>query len=143
LWTEANAWFSTETDKKGAIKVGQLADLAVLSADYFSVAEDEIAGLESVLTILGGEPVFGAGDFAQAAPPPPPVLPDWSPVKTFGGYQKRSTSPQASLAMASTCGCGTTCGVHGHRHAEAWASAAPVSDHKSFWGAFGCACWAV
>jgi predicted amidohydrolase YtcJ len=45
LWTEANAWFSTEGGKKGAIKVGQLADLAVLSADYMSVPEDEIGGL--------------------------------------------------------------------------------------------------
>lgn len=143
LWTEANAWFSTETDKKGAIKVGQLADLAVLSGDYFSVPEDEIAGLESVLTILGGEPVFGAGDFAREAPPPPPVLPDWSPVATFGGYQKAASRPVVAAAQRTACGCATTCGVHGHRHAEAWASDAPVSDHKSFWGALGCACWAV
>ena len=34
LWTEGNTWFSTEQGKKGAIKNGQLADLAVLSADY-------------------------------------------------------------------------------------------------------------
>jgi predicted amidohydrolase YtcJ len=89
LWTEANAWFSTEGGKKGAIKVGQLADLAVLSADYMSVSEDEISGLQSVLTLLGGEVVFGAGDFAGLSPPAPPVLPDWSPVRTFGGYQTR------------------------------------------------------
>ena len=37
LWTEANTWFSNEEGKKGAIKAGQLADLAVLSADYMSV----------------------------------------------------------------------------------------------------------
>ncbi len=36
LWTEANSWFSTETGKKGQIKSGQLADLVVLSDDYFS-----------------------------------------------------------------------------------------------------------
>ena len=31
LWTQGSAWFSTEQGKKGQIKVGQLADLAVLS----------------------------------------------------------------------------------------------------------------
>ena len=46
LWTESNTWFSTEVGKKGQIKVGQLADCAVLSADYFAVPENEIAGLD-------------------------------------------------------------------------------------------------
>jgi hypothetical protein len=69
---------SRREGKKGQIVVGQLADLAVLSADYLSVPEAEIAGLEAVLTLLGGRPVYGAGDFTGLAPPPPPVLPDWS-----------------------------------------------------------------
>ncbi len=69
LWTEANSWFSTGEGKKGQIKVGQLADLAALSADYFSVPESEIVHLESVLTLVGGAPVYGAGDFAGLAPP--------------------------------------------------------------------------
>src|SRR6204780_3237952 len=42
LWTVGSSWFSTEERNKGAVVPGQLADLAVLSADYFSVAEDEI-----------------------------------------------------------------------------------------------------
>jgi len=37
LWTVGSSWFSTEDGKKGAIGPGQLADLAVLSSDYFSV----------------------------------------------------------------------------------------------------------
>jgi predicted amidohydrolase YtcJ len=147
LWTEANAWFSTEGGKKGVMKVGQLADLAVLSADYMSVPEDEISGLQSVLTLLGGEVVFGAGDFADLSPSPPPVLPDWSPVRTFGGYQTRRAAIGAAEAVELTataaCSCGTACGVHVHAHARAWASTAPVSDLKGFWGALGCACWAV
>ncbi len=144
LWTEANTWFSTEQGKKGQIKVGQLADLAVLSVDYMSAPEDQIAGLESVLTILGGEPVYGAGDFTSLAPPAPPVLPDWSPVKTFGGYQRSGVrAPAEAVAMTASCGCGTACGVHGHAHASAWTSNAPVADLKGFWGALGCACWAV
>ena len=41
------------------------------------------------------------------------------------------------------CGCANACGVHGHDHARAWSGKLPVSDLKSFWGALGCACWAV
>jgi hypothetical protein len=145
LWTEANTWFSTEQGKKGRIEVGQLADLAVLSADYFAVPEDAIQDLESVLTLLGGTIVHGAGDFAPLAPPPPPVLPEWSPVRQFGGYRKRAVAERAGLraeAIAASCDCGTRCGVHGHAHA--WARAeAPVSDQRAFWGALGCACWAA
>src|SRR5574341_2119760 len=40
----------------------------------------------------GGKPVYGAGSFALLAPPPPPVLPVWSPVATPGGYH-RTASP--------------------------------------------------
>ncbi|MGG5817593.1 amidohydrolase [Falsiroseomonas sp. HW251] len=140
LWTEANTWFSTEQGKKGQIVVGQLADLAVLSADYFSVPEDAIQDIESVLTLLGGKPVFGAGDFAGLAPPPPPVLPEWSPVRSFGGYQRRAEAVDPAR-FAADCGCGTACGVHGHAHA--WARGAPVREQGAFWGALGCACWAV
>jgi hypothetical protein len=133
--------------QEGAIKVGQLADLAVLSADYMSIPEEEIGGLESVLTLLGGEVVYGAAEFARLAPSPPPVLPDWSPVKTFGGYraagERAATLSALGRETAATCGCGTACGVHGHAHAQAWASEVPTSDPKSFWGALGCACWAV
>ena len=60
-YTVGSAWFSGEEDKKGAIVPGQLADLAVLSADYFSVPEEEIKGIESVLTLVGGKVVYGAG----------------------------------------------------------------------------------
>src|SRR5882757_2784944 len=55
LWTESNAWFSTEVGKKGQIKTNQLADLAVLSDDYFSVPGDSIQDITSVLTLLGGK----------------------------------------------------------------------------------------
>src|SRR5207247_3250493 len=38
-YTVGSAWFSGEQEKKGSIEAGKLADLAVLSADYFSVPE--------------------------------------------------------------------------------------------------------
>ena len=108
LWTESNTWFSTEVGKKGQIKVGQLADLAVLSDDYFSVPGDAIQDITSVLTLLGGKAVYADAEFKDLAPPLPPAMPDWSPVRTFGGYQKRASSdPQRKYAFAAACGCGT------------------------------------
>ena len=88
LYTVGSSWFSGEVGQKGAIVPGQLADLAVLSADYFSIPEEEIKGLESVLTLVGGKVVYGTGEFARLAPPPLPVLPAWSPVATYGGYAR-------------------------------------------------------
>jgi predicted amidohydrolase YtcJ len=141
LWTESNTWFSTEVGKKGQIKAGQLADLAVLSDDYFSVPGEAIQDITSVLTLVGGKPVYGDGDFKDLAPPLPPAMPDWSPVRTFGGYQKRaSADPQHKYAFAAACGCSTACGVHGHSHA--WGLNVPT-DERSFWGALGCSCWAL
>ncbi|POR52417.1 amidohydrolase [Bosea psychrotolerans] len=142
LWTQANSWFSTEEGKKGQIKAGQLADLVVLDRDYMSVPEDEIQDIESVLTLLGGKPVHGAGDYAGLAPPLPPAMPDWSPVRSFGGYQKRAALDERKYAFAAACGCASACGVHGHAHAGALAAATPARDEGAFWGALGCSCWA-
>jgi predicted amidohydrolase YtcJ len=143
LWTEANTWFSTEPGKKGQIKTGQLADLAVLSDDYFAVPGDTIQEITSVLTFLGGKPVHGDAEFKDLAPPLPPPMPNWSPVRSYRGYQQRAESGVAHRhAFATTCGCTNACGVHGHAHASAWAANVPVSDVKAFWGALGCSCWA-
>src|SRR5207253_11321849 len=43
-YTVGSAWFSGEEAQKGAVAPGQLADLAVLSDDYFAVPEEEIKG---------------------------------------------------------------------------------------------------
>jgi predicted amidohydrolase YtcJ len=90
LYTVGSSWFSSEDGRKGAIVPGQWADLAVLSADYFTVADEQIKRLESLLTIVGGRVVYGAGAFAGFAPPPLPVSPDWSPVDTYGGYPRQA-----------------------------------------------------
>lgn len=58
---------------KGTIEPGKFADLVVLSADYFSVAEDKIKELESVLTIVAGKPVYGAQEFSKYSPERPSV----------------------------------------------------------------------
>lgn len=147
LWTAANAWFSHDGDRKGRIAVGQWADFALLSADYFSVPEDEIGEIESVLTVMGGRIVHGGGDFAHLAPPLPKASPDWSPVNRFGGYRHRNPSRglftggrAASTRWTAAACCANACSVHGHEHA--CARAAPGADPRSFWGALGCSCWA-
>src|SRR2546427_12651400 len=88
LYTMGISWFSTEDGKKGALAPGQLADLAVLSADYFSIPEEEIKHLESGLTIVGGKVVYATEEFLKLAPPALPVSPSWSPVKEYAGYER-------------------------------------------------------
>jgi predicted amidohydrolase YtcJ len=139
LWTEANTWFSTETGKKGQIVAGQLADLALLSDDYFLVPEANISGITSVLTLLGGSVVHASDEFDGLAPPLPPAMPDWSPVRHYAAPIPKSLS---AISVADACGCTTSCGVHGHAHAHAWARDIPVADKSAFWGALGCSCWA-
>src|ERR1700731_4019434 len=86
LYTMGSSWFSTEDGKKGALAPGQLADLAVLSADYFSIPDEEIKQLESVLTVVGGKIVHATEEFSKLGPPALAVSPSWSPVKEYGGY---------------------------------------------------------
>jgi hypothetical protein len=145
MWTENVTWFSNEEGKKGNIAVGQLADLIVPDRDYFACAEDEIADTTSELTVVGGRIVYAAGAFAIHDSAPPPAMPDWSPVRTFKGYGAWGEKPNQAVARvaATACGCASGCTVHGHDHASAWSGSIPAADLKSFWGALGCACWAV
>ncbi|GHJ38483.1 amidohydrolase [Streptomyces sp. TS71-3] len=63
LYTRGNAWFSFEEADRGHLAPGARADLAVLSDDYFSVPAGEIAGITSLLTLVGGKPVHATGPF--------------------------------------------------------------------------------
>ena len=142
LYTEGSAWFSSEQDKKGRIAPGLYADLAVLSKDFFSVPEDEIRSITSVLTVVDGKPVYGEGPFADLSPPLPPASPDWSPVRVYGGYKQAGAGQHPAHARACDHASGHGCAVHGHAHHLAWASRVPISDGRSFWGALGCSCFA-
>jgi predicted amidohydrolase YtcJ len=64
LYTQGSAWFTHDDTKRGALAPGRLADLAVLSKDYADVPSDEIGGIESLLTMVGGRIVYGNGPFA-------------------------------------------------------------------------------
>jgi len=64
LYTEGSAWFTFEEDRRGALAVGKLADLAVLSKDYLTVPVDEIGGIVSLMTMVGGRIVYAVGPYA-------------------------------------------------------------------------------
>lgn len=149
MWTENVTWFSNEVGKKGRIEAGMLADLVVPDRDFFACAESEIADTTALLTMVGGKVVYAAGPFqSHDEGAPPPAMPDWSPVRSFGGYAGWGDAEGAPLQKAlrhaaMSCACANNCSVHGHQHATAWSSKLPIADLKSFWGALGCACWAV
>ena len=130
LYTVGSSWFSSEEGKKGSLAPGQLADLSVLSADYFSIPAEQIKHLESVLTIVGGRIVFAAGEFEPLGPPPLPVSPDWSPVKTHGGYAPAGVTH--AHARQQQCGHVHTPGAKAHR----W-----VLSESGLWS-LGCDCFA-
>jgi predicted amidohydrolase YtcJ len=87
LYTSGSAQLTGESEVKGTITAGKYADLAVLSADYFAVAEQDIGRIESLLTVTGGTIVYAAAEYEGLDVPLPPVSPAWSPVARFGGYQ--------------------------------------------------------
>ncbi|SJZ58867.1 hypothetical protein SAMN04488128_101832 [Chitinophaga eiseniae] len=146
LYTRGSAWFSDEQHLKGCIKTGQLADLAVLDADYFTIQEEDIKHIASILTIVGGKIVYGSDEFKSYSPPAIPVLPEWSPVNQFGGYYSPAKgSPvknnPAAIASQVHC-CAGSCDVHGHDHNIARLNPLPVNNYSAFWGVFGCSCFA-
>ena len=62
LWlaTAANKWFIWEDDI-GSIEVGNRADLAVLDRDYFTVPDEDLKKLKSVLTLVSGKVAYNNG----------------------------------------------------------------------------------
>ncbi len=144
LYTQHNTWFANEEGVKGQIKVGQYADLAVLSEDFFGVPEDRIRQLVSVLTVVDGRIVYADADFSSFDPGLPPAMPDWSPVNHGSRYWKSEQNQVAMYAFAAAaCGCAKACAVHGHAHGKASSAAVADSAQSAFWGALGCSCWAV
>lgn len=89
LYTKGSAWVSNEETVKGTLENGMYADFAILSQDYFTIPEKSINNLKSVLTVVGGNVVYGDEEFSEMSPELPEVIPEWSPVKYFGGYQTK------------------------------------------------------
>lgn len=89
LYTQGSAWVSNEETVKGTLENGMFADFAILSDDYFTIPEKQINDLKSILTVVGGHVVYGAEEFSEMSPEIPEPIPNWSPVKYFGGYQSK------------------------------------------------------
>ena len=146
LYTQGSAYKSNEETVKGALSVGQYADISVLSHDFFIVQDEDIKDITSVLTIMGGKVVYASDDFKSLDAPIPAVSPDWSPVLSFGGYQGRDTA----YGAAHNCA-GHSCShhhshAHNHSHDGIIASWLGLGKSKqpSFenpWS-FGCGCFA-
>jgi hypothetical protein len=139
MWTHENTWFSNEVGKKGQIKAGQLADLAVLSDDYFSVPEHR-SSIRSVLTLLGGKVVHGEGRLCAARPGP--AAPD---ARLVAGRDLRRLSQDARGARRGSPrpAAATPPAASMATIAAALGASVPAADVQTFWGALGCGCWAV
>lgn len=131
LYTQGSSWFSTEDGTKGGLFVGQLADFAVLTADYFNIPEEEIKHLQSVLTVVGGEVVYATADFNHLAPPLLPTALDWAPTAHYGGYY----DPARAVESVMHRGCAS------HAHSAPAASRDSGRLGQSLWG-LGCDCFA-
>ncbi|MFC0203434.1 amidohydrolase [Novosphingobium soli] len=60
-YTAGSAYAEFEEERKGTLTPGNLADLAVLSQDVFSVETEALPQTRSVLTLVGGRAVYDAG----------------------------------------------------------------------------------
>jgi predicted amidohydrolase YtcJ len=60
LYTGRNGWFLREENDLGTIEVGKFADLVVLNQDYFTVPDEQLKRINSVLTLVGGNIVHDA-----------------------------------------------------------------------------------
>ncbi|THG55615.1 MULTISPECIES: amidohydrolase [Bacillus] len=134
LYSKGSAWFSGDESKKGTLAVGQFADIAVLSADYFTVPEEEIKDLESLLTIMGGQVVYGNDEFKNLSPELPPASPDWSPtgVYGYGGANLAHTILSQNSHDNKLHSCSNP--LHQHTHTV-------IGKDGTKWG-IGCTCFA-
>lgn len=145
LWTLGSAYKSNEETAKGALSPGMYADLSVISDDFMTVPDEAIKDITSILTIVGGKVVYADADFKKHDIPLPPASPDWSPVRTFGGYQKPGTH---YASVGSACA-SPTCVQHNHSHGHdgklsRWLGLDNNDKRPSFenpW-AVGCGCFA-
>ncbi|MFF0449969.1 amidohydrolase [Streptomyces sp. NPDC004609] len=104
MFTRAGAALTGEEDVKGVLRPGCYADLAVLSEDYFAVAEPDIEHIESLLTVTGGRIVYAAAEYEGLDEELPAISPGWSPVAHYGGYQSGRPAQVPGVRQAQLIG---------------------------------------
>jgi predicted amidohydrolase YtcJ len=65
LYTSGSAWFDHSEKVRGSLQPGRLADLAVLTKNYLKVPVEQVGGIESLLTMVGGKIVYAAGPYER------------------------------------------------------------------------------
>jgi predicted amidohydrolase YtcJ len=58
LFTAGGAYQESKENSRGSIEPGKVADFQVLDRDIFEVPHEEIAGINVVMTMLGGKVVY-------------------------------------------------------------------------------------
>jgi hypothetical protein len=145
LWTEANAWFSSEAGRRAsslpAARRLRLADRGLLLSP-----RGPHRGIESALTVLGGRVVHAPTNSRASRPRYP---------RRAGLVAREGSWRSLECAASRTEGRGRVAtprrGLrlrHRLRHPRprpCLAPPAPVrdADRAGFWGALGCGCWAV
>ena len=151
LWTEKVSLVLQRGGQEGpASRSGQLADLIVPDRDYFACPRTRSPTPRSLLTVRRRQGGLRRRRLrARTTRPPPPAMPDWSPVRRFGGYGAwAQCRRRAAAGAAAACGHGLRLrqplrGARPPPRRGPAGSRLPVQDRTSFWGALGCACWAV
>jgi predicted amidohydrolase YtcJ len=62
MYTMGGAWQEHSENVKGSFEVGKLADMCVLDQDILSVEPHHIGDIRNLLTVVGGNIVYDAGD---------------------------------------------------------------------------------
>ncbi|MFB7778791.1 amidohydrolase [Streptomyces bauhiniae] len=104
MYTQAGARLTGEEEVKGVLKPGFYGDLAILSDDFFTVPEQDIPHIESLLTITGGRIVYAAAEYEGLDEAIPAISPAWSPVAHYGGYQATVKPSIAGARQAELLG---------------------------------------
>ena len=137
LWTRGRAWFSSEQNQKGQIKVSQLADRRC-SAKITRVPEEEIMGIES-------RPHRGERRYRHARRHlcPTRAAGHSGPARVVPLVVRCTTAARrhqaARVGMSVVHHCSGPMRVHSHQHDFARTSAMPVSDDNAFWGRWAAA----
>ncbi len=58
LYTQGSVWFTKDENKRGDLKVGKLADLVVLSDDYFHMEASRIKNFHAMMTWVNGKMIY-------------------------------------------------------------------------------------
>ncbi|MBP8539001.1 amidohydrolase [Streptomyces sp. MK37H] len=131
MYTQAGAKLTGEQDVKGILKPGFYGDLAILSDDFFTVPDQDIPHIESLLTVTGGRIVWAAAEYEGLEEAIPAISPAWSPVAHYGGYQA-TVKPSISGARQAELMSQAVAESEQHRHWRAQRGFAPEAPTEIF-----------